>query len=195
MRRPIRLYVSSSPDLALEREALGRVAARLPVTTGWEIRHTPRAGESEEEALAFVSSCDLYVVLLGADFAAPMGSEWARAKAHQRLTLAFSKQVLRSPSAQWAYQQRGVEWEPFASAEELERTLIQRLAQALLEIGERVGLHVDDVDGLVNLLRELGEKEAEQPTEGIDRRFGAGRSGVILAGRGAGSRGRNSSEG
>ncbi len=34
MARPIRLFVSSSPDLAAEREALGQAVAELPVSVG-----------------------------------------------------------------------------------------------------------------------------------------------------------------
>ncbi len=35
MPRPIRLFVSCSPDLAAEREMLGRLVASLPVAVGW----------------------------------------------------------------------------------------------------------------------------------------------------------------
>jgi len=174
MSRPIRLYVSSSPDLAPEREAVGRAVAGLPVSTGWEVRHTPRGGEPLEDALAFVASCDLYVVLLGADFAAPMGSEWREAARGGRLRLAFSKRVLHSPSAQWVLQQG--EWTPFSSAAELEGLLTRLLARALLDRGEHLGLHLEDVEGLLGV---LGEEE-RRPDGEPDRRSGAGRSGVIL---------------
>ena len=181
MGRPIRLYVSSSPDLAPEREALGRAVAALPVPLGWEIYHTPLVGEPEEDFLSFVASCDLFVVLLGADFAAPMGNEWQEARRHRRLMLTFSKQVARSPSAQWAFYQKGVEWEPFTSPAELERLLIRRLARTLLDIGERLDLHLPDVEGLLALLAE--ESEEEKEPEEPDRRSGAGRSGIILGKR------------
>ncbi|HEY76774.1 MAG TPA: DUF4062 domain-containing protein [Thermoflexia bacterium] len=180
MPRSIRLYVSSSPDLAPEREALGRAVATLPVSLGWEIRHTPLVGEPEGDSLSFVASCDLFVVLLGADFAAPMGSEWQEARRHRRLMLAFSKRVARSPSAQWVFYQKGVEWEPFDSPAELERLLVRRLARTLLDVGERLDLHLSDVEGLLALLAE--ESEEEEPKE-PDRRSGAGRSGIILGER------------
>ncbi|HHS96547.1 MAG TPA: hypothetical protein ENK08_01385 [Chloroflexi bacterium] len=182
MDRVIRLYVSSSPDLEAEREALGRAVAALPVSLGWEIRHTPLTGEPEGDSLSFVASCDLFVVLLGADFAAPMGSEWQEARRHRRATLAFSKRVSRSPSALWAFYQKGVEWQLFASPAELERLLLRRLARALLDHGERLGLNLKDVERLVALL----EEEAEEETGGTkepDRRSGAGRSGIILGRR------------
>jgi hypothetical protein len=40
MFRSIRLFISSSPDLAAEREALGQTAAELPISVRFEIRHT-----------------------------------------------------------------------------------------------------------------------------------------------------------
>lgn len=78
----IYLFVSSSPDLVAEREALGQAVAELPVSVGLEIMHT-RPGEATDigEALAFIERCDLYVIVLGADFAAPMGIEWQHAQA------------------------------------------------------------------------------------------------------------------
>ena len=179
MPRPIRLYVSSSPDMEPEREALGRAVASLPVSTGWEIHHTPHPEEPLDRALSLAASCDLFVVLLGADFAAPMGSEWRQAMESRRVALAFYREGLHSPSGEWALQQRSVAWESFSSAGELEGLLTRRLARALLDHGERLGLHVDDVEGLLAL---LGEEE-EEPSPEPDRRSGAGRSGVIL-GRG-----------
>ncbi|HIE38850.1 MAG TPA: hypothetical protein EYH30_10925 [Anaerolineales bacterium] len=172
---PIRLYVSSSPELAPEREALGRAVASLPVSIGWEIHHTPAPGEPVGEVLPFVASCDLYVAILGADFAAPMGSEWQRAMEGERYVLAFYREGLHSPSAQWVLQQRQVEWEPFTSVGDLEGLLVRRLARVLLDRGERLGLHLEDVEGLLALLAEEGERPDEP-----DRRRGAGRSGVIL---------------
>ena len=53
MARAVRLFISSSPDLTAEREALGRAVAALPVSVGWEIKHTPRVGEDALEAAEF----------------------------------------------------------------------------------------------------------------------------------------------
>lgn len=184
MPRPIRLYVSSSPDLGMEREALGRAVAWLPVATGWEIRHTPGPGEPMTGILPFIASCDVYVVLLGADFAAPMGNEWREALSSGHPMLAFCKEGLHSPSAQWVLSQKEARWEFFPSAVELEPLLTRRLARVLLDHGERMGLHLGDVEGLLSLLTE--EKEPERPRE-PDRRRGAGRSGVIVGREGVGS--------
>ncbi len=172
---PIRLYVSSSPDMEPEREAVGRAVASLPISTGWEIHHTPHPEEPLDQALALAASCDLFVVLLGADFAAPMGGEWRQAMESRRVVLAFHREGLHSPSGEWALRQRDVAWEPFSSAQELEGLLARRLARALLDRGERLGLRVEDVERLLAFL-----SEEEPPSPGPDRRTGAGRSGVIL---------------
>ena len=166
----------------MEREALGRAVAALPVSTGWEIRHTPSPGERGWDSLSFVASCDLYIVLLGADFAAPTGSEWRQATENHRFTLAFYKDVAHSPSAQWVLGQRGAPWELFASAGELEDLLIRRLARVILDRVERLGLDLDDVEGLLALAGKREEERIHEP----DRRSGAGRSGMILGRDGVG---------
>jgi hypothetical protein len=179
----IQLFVSSSPDLAAEREALGQAVAELPVSMGFEIRHT-RPGEAADisEALAFIERCDLYLIVLGADFAAPMGIEWRRAQEARKPTLAYAKRELHSPSAQKLLRESGiaretgVAWESFESPQALKAHATQALAQMLLDRGEILGLHVDDVDGLLAVLGKADEESSDKP----DRREGAGRGGIIL---------------
>jgi hypothetical protein len=175
--RPVRLFISSSPDLAAEREALGQAVAELPISVGFEIGHTtPDESANIDETLAFIEQCDLYLIVLGADFAAPMGLEWQRAQGVLRPTLAYAKRELHSPSAQHLLRESGAAWTPFESPQELRAKATQALAQALLDRGEMFGLHVDDIDGLLAVLG----KASEEPTDKPDRRQGAGRSGVIL---------------
>jgi hypothetical protein len=176
--RSIRLFVSSSPDLAPEREALGQAVAELPISLGWEIRHTPRPGEEIHEALEFIEGGDLYLLVLRADFAAPMGLEWRGALGAGRPVLAYRKQVLHSPSAQTLLRQSDVAWTPFESPQELKALVVRALARILLNRGEQLGLDLDEVEALLAL---VGAEE-ETPVE-PDRRRGAGRDGVIL-GRG-----------
>jgi hypothetical protein len=177
MSRPVHLFVSSSPDLAAEREALGQAVAELPISVGFEIRHTT-PGEAADigETLAFIEGCDLYVIVLGADFAAPMGIEWQRAQDALRPTLAYAKHEMHSPSAQRLLRESGAAWTPFESPAELKAHATHALAQMLLDHGENFGLHVDDIDGLLAVLG----KESEAPSDKPDRRKGAGRSSVIL---------------
>jgi hypothetical protein len=179
MTRSIRLFVSSSPDLAPEREALGQAVAELPISLGWEIRHTPRPGEEAREALDFVEHCDLYLVVLGADFAAPMGLEWRGAVGAGRPVLAYEKRVLHSPAAHTLLRQSDVAWTPFESPQELKALVTRALAQTLLKQGEQYGLHLDEVEALLARVGPEEESAAEMPA-GPDRRRGAGRDGIIL---------------
>jgi hypothetical protein len=99
MPRAIYLFISSSPDLAIEREALGQAVAELPISAGFEIRHTvPGEAADIGETLAFIEQCDLYVIVLGADFAAPMGIEarTGRAQADTGLRQARAAQPFRA---------------------------------------------------------------------------------------------------
>jgi len=158
--RPVRLFISSSPDLAAEREALGQAVAELPISVGFEIGHTtPDESANIDETLAFIEQCDLYLIVLGADFAAPMGLEWQRAQGALRPTLAYAKRELHSPSAQKLLRESGVAWTPFETPQ-----------------GETFGLHVDDIDGLLAVLGKEGKAPSDEP----DQREGAGRSGIIL---------------
>ena len=176
MTEPIRLFVSSSPDLAPEREALGQAVAELWVSVGWEIKHTPRPGEDLDEALGFLARCDLFLVVLGADFAAPttfqrrhsdgapttfqrrhsdgapIGLEWRRALSGGKQALAYRKRVLHSSSAQQLLGEWDVAWTAFETPQELKAHATQALAQTLLDRGEEFGLHLDDVEGLMGLV-------------------------------------------
>lgn len=178
MARAIRLFVSSSPDLVAEREALGQAVAELPVSVGWEIKHTPRPGEDTLAAQAFVEQSDLYLIVLGADFAAPMGSEWQRAQDTARPVLAYRKRVLHSPSAEMLLRRAGLGWTEFEAPQVFKRQVTLALAQMLLDRGEEFGLNLDDVEGLLEVVRARKETSVEP-----DNRQGAGRGGVIL-GRG-----------
>lgn len=179
MAQTIHLFISSSPDLAEEREALGQAVAELPVTVGFEVRHTPEAGQNVgiTEELAFIAQCDLYVIVLGADFAAPMGIEWQSALGAGKPILAYRKREMHSPSAEKLLRESAIPWAAFESPQELKTAASQTLARLLLDRGEEFGLHVDDIGGLLKLVKAEQEKEA---SSGSDRRQGAGKSGVIL---------------
>ena len=180
MARPVRLFVSSSPDLMAEREIVGQVLAGLPISVGWEVQYTPLPGEVRQTALLSVAECDLFLTLLGQDFAAPMGAEWADARRHGRSVLAYRKGTLHSPSAQMHLRDSKVAWQDFDTLEKLRAPLTRQLAQMLLDRGEYFGLHLPEVEGLLELLKT---KEDAGPGEEDQPRTGAGRGGVIL-GRG-----------
>jgi hypothetical protein len=180
MPRPIRLFVSSSPDLALEREIVGRVVAELPVDVGWEIKHTIGPAEDDREALVFIERCDFYLLLLGGDFAAPMGVELLKGQRQGKRVLAYRKNVPYSPSARQLLRRSDMAWTTFQTPLELKREVSQALAKAILDGGEHFGLHVNEVHALL----EITEADEEQKKPGeTDGGRGAGRGGVIL-GRG-----------
>jgi hypothetical protein len=184
MPRPIRLFVSCSPDLGEEREMLGRLIAALPVSVGWDVAYTPVSGELQRPGLITIADSDLLLVLLGHDFAAPMGVEWTAAMRLERPLLAFRKNVLNSPSAQLHLREtrRTTAWEEFDAPDDLRRKLTPRLAQLLLDRGEYFGLQLPEVEGLLALARAAADQPpASEASE--DARRGAGRGGIIL-GRG-----------
>jgi hypothetical protein len=180
MARPIRLFVSSSPDLAAEREAIGQSVAELPISVGWKIKHTPGAGERAGQALDFLARCDVCIVVLGADFAAPMGLEWQNALGGESLLLAYRKRGLYSPSAQQLLRKSAVAWTQFESTQELKTQVAQALAQTVLDSGETFGLHLRDIEGLLSVVDAAGEPRAGDDQAVPDRRRGADRGGVIL---------------
>jgi hypothetical protein len=180
MAKPIHLFISSSPDLVLEREALGQAAAELPVSVGWEIRHTPRPGEDALEAAEFIVRSDFVLLVLGADFAAPMGFEWQQALRSGKPLLAYAKRALHSPSAQTALRDWSLTWVSFDAPHELKASATRALARLLLDHGEQFGLHLSEVEPLSEVAG-VDQKDAEQGVD--DRRLGAERGGVIL-GRG-----------
>jgi hypothetical protein len=179
LARSIRIFASSSPDLASERECLGQAVAELPISVRCDVHHTPSVGEDVDEVLSFVDDCDVYILVLGADFAAPMGLEWNRARLSRRKLIAFRKRVLRSPSAQKLVREAGASWHEFETPSDLKALVGRQLARLILDQGEEFGLHLGDVESLVSIVEE-GDQEAPVKPE---RRHGAGRSGVIL-GRG-----------
>ena len=151
--------------------------AELPTSVGFEVRHTaPSEDTAINETLAFIETCDLYILVLGADYAAPMGLEWQRAQDAAKPTLAFRKRELHSPSAEHLLREPGIEWTLFGTPEQLKTQATQALAQMLIDRGESFGLLVDDIDALLTVLGTSDRTASGQP----DRRQGAGHSGVIL---------------
>lgn len=196
MPREIRLFVSCSPDLAAEREVIGRMVAGLPVSVGWEIAYTPLAGEDRNAGVSAALGADIVLVLLGRDFAAPMGAEWdaawlARPASAQSAPemgarlMTFRKDVSLSPSALQhlrATRAAGVRWEEFATPDDLRRVLPPRLARLLLDRQPYFGLELPEVEALVAVARSAPQTDRPEDRP-EDAREGAGRSAVIL-GRG-----------
>jgi hypothetical protein len=179
MPGPIRLFVSSSPELQLEREVVGQVAAQLPLTLGWQIDHTPMPGELATDNLARVSASDLYVVLLGHDFAAPMGAELRHAHRLDKHPIAYRRQCTLSPSSQDAVRTSGVEWRVFSALDTLRAWITRDMLRSLLQKATALGLDLGELERLLKLAEEKSaELEGDRGLHG--RRGEAGHSGIIL---------------
>ena len=172
MPEPIHLFVSSSHDLQMERDVLGQVVAEVPLTLGWQIAHTPA------DDMARVRQCDLYVLLLGQDFSAPMGAELQQAQAIGRRPLAYRKRCTRSPSSQDAIRRLDVAWRSFSTLHALRTLLSRDLLQALLQRAVRLGLDLAELERL--LARAQDEADKLEGSQLSRRRGEAGESGVIL---------------
>lgn len=155
---------------------MGRAVAELPVSAGWVIKHTVRTGEDVGEGLAFIERCDVYVMVLGTDFAAPMGLEWEHALRAGRRQRAYRKRGLHSPSARMVLRRPNQVWTDFESSGELRGHITQALAGLLLDPGERFGITLDDVEGLLTITPKTLSPNPTSP----DHRRGAGESGIIL---------------
>ena len=156
MSRPIHLYVSSSPDLYVEREAVAQIVAALPLTIGWRIGHTPPPGQLIEDNVVRVVECDLYSVILGHDFAAPMGFELRQALARgQRPMAVYRKDCSFSPSAQEAVRTLDVPWQRFSSLEAFRSMFKRDLLQAVLQQATALGLELDEFSASAYLIPEI----------------------------------------
>jgi hypothetical protein len=163
-----------------EREAVGQAAAEMPVLVGWEIKHTPGPRDDAGEALEFVSVADLFVVVLGADFAAPMGLEWELAGGRMPDLMTYRKRVMTSPSAQSFLRRSSVDWVLFDEVGAFKARLASDLGRAILDRAEQFGLHLGEVEALMKRLAADKEPADAEP----DDRRGAERGGVILGLRG-----------
>lgn len=186
--KPIHLYVSSSPDLSVEREVIAQVVAALPLAIGWRIGHTPLPGQLESGSIATVEECDLYALLLGHDFSAPMGQELRLARALGRAPFgAYRFECTLSPSAQDAAQYcvrtLDLAWQRFSSIERFQAMFRRDLLQAVLRQATTLGLVLGEMQRLMEQARLIEQaREADAAgAEQADRRGGeAGRSGRIL---------------
>jgi hypothetical protein len=180
MSKPIHLYVSSSPDLYAEREAVAQIVAALPLTIGWRISHTPPPGQVMGDDVLRVGECDLYAVILGHDFAAPMGFELRQALARvQRPMTVYRKDCTFSPSAQEAVRTLDLSWQRFSTLDAFRSMFKRDLLQAVLQQATALGLELDEVQRLVELSREAAEEDSTRREPGRGR-GDAGRSGRIL---------------
>ena len=172
--RPVTIYISASPNLMAEREALARMIAELPVTLAWHIVQTPAVAEPlDTDALQHAS---LYFLIMGADIRAPVGLELQVARQAGRSVVAFLKQgVMHTPAGQVFSRQAQVSWRTYVDPAHLSRQVQQVLAEHLLRQALRFSLTPNEVERIQEVLATAGS--AEPAVEGD----GAGHSAVLLS--------------
>ena len=177
------IFASVGPDLEVEREVIGKVIARLPVSLGWVIKYTPVRGERVASALDAVAASHFYVLLLGGDIRAPVGSELYVARQTGKRVLAFLKNVARTPAARVFVKDASLDWERFRAADELGPLLQRALIGQILEGAQTYSLSPVDWETLTALLAELADQEEpERQHEEVAPGYrGAGEDAVIVA--------------
>ena len=186
MSKPIHLFVSSSPELAPERETIGQIIATMPMTIGWRIGHTPLPGSSRDNSALWVEECDIYALILGQDFSAPMGEELRKAINKEVAPLAFWSRCTPSPSAQNTINHVRLKWRIYAKLDRFQRLFTVDLVRALVKQADKLELATGDLAGLALTLERVkleGAQEIETDQEETERGSSptdAGRGGVIL---------------
>jgi len=154
---------------------IGQLVAEMPIALGWEIMYTPAPGTQVQSLLEFIDTSDFYLMVLGGDFAAPMGVEWQEAVTSGRTPLAFRKNVLHTLAGRHLLTHSNIKWGKFQTAEELKQKIKSVLIKEILDRGELFGLLLPEIDALLVELKR-SDKAASFPV----RSSGAGSDAVIL---------------
>jgi len=178
MIEKINLYISAAPDLASERDLLGKVVTEIPIDIGWWIIQTPIRGEPVD--LDAVIKADIHLLLLGSDIRAPVGLEWLAATRAGHLPMLYLKgDINRTMAAEdfIRHLAKRAAWHPFVSSTDLRRQVLKLHADHLLTQAFRYSLTTVEVDRLQTWLKGVDESPEAKAEEG---RTVAGESSVIL---------------
>jgi hypothetical protein len=176
----LRLFVSGSPDLEAEQEAIGRAVAQIPAPSlGWSIGRTPRQGEPQFVAWDEIATADFYVLLLGSDIRAPVGAELLAARRAGKRVLAYRMDVRCTQAAEAFARGAALGWVECSTARQLARRIQMALVEAIAAQGPARGLPLVEQEALQGFLERLRRGETEVPPGAKDG--GAGGGGVILA--------------
>jgi hypothetical protein len=147
------------------------------VTIGWRIGHTPRPETADQEHALWVEECDIYAIILGQDFSAPMGDELRKALNKGIRPLAYHKRLTPSPSALNTLHHVPLEWYRFTAPQQFRSRFTRDLLRSLIDQAKELGLNLGDLAGMMHLL----EPEKAAPPPVTDPKLGdAGQGGVIL---------------
>ncbi len=187
MAERFHLFVSAGPDMEIEREVIGRVVAQLPVQLGWEIKRTPPPGEQRPIDLGAVVHCDLFVLMMGQDIAAPVGVEWDVARRSGRRIMPLLRKGLRTPAAAVFLHDIRLDWHSFETISDLENLVRTALVDVLLDRAVEFRLTPQEWEAL-NLMRKAEKTKRDEVFEPPEP-AGAGGGGIILGPEDAGSGG------
>lgn len=177
MSHQILLYVSAGPDLAAEREVLGRAITEIPVDLGWRIFQTPASGRLVDREA--VELADIHLFLLGSDVRAPIGFEWTVARQAERWPIPLLKGGVGRTPAAWEYarfigfQRR---WFPFEQPADLRRRALRLLSAFILFKMDELQLSLVEIQTLLGWRKRLSDRPVDVETIG-----GAAEGGVLLS--------------
>ena len=186
MARRLRLFISATSDLQDERHAISKALAQFPVPLGWLIKRTPDPGDQTPETLASaIRQSDFFVLLLGADVHAPVGSELLLALNAGITPRAYVKDVAHTLAARTFRRGMGLDWTRFSASEHVARLLTHDLIREILERATDLEVSAAECRSLSEALkdgekgrRKSAEAEPVAPTAQHGGMLGAG--GVIM---------------
>jgi hypothetical protein len=97
MTDQIQLYISATPELERERDAINRAVTAIPTSLGWVIVQTPYADQPINPQA--IVRADVHLLILGSDIKAPVGLEWQIATRAGRSPILFKQDTLHTPAA------------------------------------------------------------------------------------------------
>lgn len=179
MAHQILLYVSAGPDLAAEREVVGRAVTEIPIDLGWRVFQTPASGRRVDREA--VELADLHLYLLGGDIRAPVGYEWTIAREAGRRPIPLLKTgVSRTPAGldQLRFIGFQAHWFPFQRPSDLRWRVLRLLSAYILFRASELGLSLVELQTLAAWRKTLYARPVDEETIG-----GAGEGGVLLSHR------------
>ncbi len=128
------LYTSAAFDLSAERDLISRTVVEIPTSLVWRIYLTPHPGEVPN--LEAVAQADAFLLLIGEDIRAPIGTElYTRRQAGKQVHLLLKKTAQRTPAAQVFVREMELygHWESYEDARDLRKTVFQIITETILD--------------------------------------------------------------
>ena len=181
------VYISAASDLNHERDILGRIAAEIPVDTGWRIVLSPTGdGLLDRESIQFA---DIHFLLLGGDIRAPIGQEWILAKEAGRQPIPYLKKGILRTNAAIDFSRHikaQAVWKPFSSGIDLRRYALLDIIDHMLANTLHYSLSISNIEQLQMLRKKI---KINSGTDDNVVQSGTGSSSVILSPEAIASRG------